>query len=551
VAHRPRSGRASKTAHRLTCFFQPIVDMAEATILGYEALGRLRGREGEGYAPVRDWAAAAGLALPDVEGYLLRLALMRGRQRPPGTLLFVNLDRRLAEVAADWVARDGWNLDGIVLEVAETEGDGSAWEALIPRLRAAGAVIALDDYGAGVEDLIRLVRLRPDYVKLAGAVARRVGADPYADRVVESLVHQARFSGFRLVVEQIEDVAVLPRLVQLGVRYVQGFAVGRPARGFARTVSALRSPTPGRPVPRQPEVPLVEAVGLTADDLCRVRAAQELVGRAVEDATDDLPGWVASTPASATITRFSDYPTHLRQVRAHLRRLLRGHVDRTDAEAAAQSAVRHLGLDVGLAWYVLAHLRVATRLRNSLEQAGRSDLAGAVDKLLAMDLASFVDHYVAELQHDEVTGLLGRRAFVARTAEYLRQGSPADGPWVLVLLSVESLEALGRAEGHSAVDDLLRHVGRVLAPFARPDRLVGRVGPNLFALVLPDRDVSLLDQLVRGLGSLLAPAYPAVRIRWGVSRAGKDGRTFEALFRSADADLTDGSWSSTDGAAHR
>ncbi|MCL8208290.1 MAG: EAL domain-containing protein [Actinomycetia bacterium] len=536
----PSPGKPWKIPSRmrvLTCVFQPIVNLADGTVVGYEALGRLQGKEQDGYAPVQAWAAENGVPMVRVRRHLLLLALDRGRLRPPGTQLFVNLDRSLAEEMVAWTARGVLTLDGVVLEVAETEADDAVWSDLVARLRAAGATIALDDYGAGVDDLTRLVHLRPEYVKLAGAVSRHLGSDPYADRIVESLAHQAQFSGFKLIVEQVEDPQVLARLPQLGVRYAQGFCLGRPDRGFAESVTLPRTGS-GRPTVMYPHVPMAGALHLGLDDLSLLREAQDLVASAVDEAIEDLPQWVASTPAGATITRFSDFDTHIRQVRSHLRRLLQGHLDATAIEAAAQSASRHIGLDVELGWYVVAHLRLAARIREILTRAGRPDLAGPVSKLAVLDLATFADAYAVQLNRDEITGLLGRRAFFARATEHLRQAAVTAGTWAFVLISIEGLEAFAAARGYRAVDEALRHAGRLFASLVRPDRLVGRVGGSLFAILLPYREVSLMDELVAHLQTVLAAGHPRLRIRWGMSTTERDGRTVDDLFAGADADLT-------------
>src|SRR5687768_3513749 len=99
----------------LTLVFQPVVDLAGATVAGYEALARFPGTAGPDV-----WFAAAedaGLAA-DVDALLVHKALARLPLMPAGTFLLVRLR---ASVLGSRPVQEAFatrpRLDGLVLEV--------------------------------------------------------------------------------------------------------------------------------------------------------------------------------------------------------------------------------------------------------------------------------------------------------------------------------------------------------------------------------------------------------------------------------------------------
>ena len=67
-----------------------------------------------------------------------------------------------------------------------------------------------------------------DYLKIDGSFMRDLGRDSVNQAMVSAVVGMARTLNFRLVAEQIEDVAVLEAARAMGIDFVQGHAIGRP-----------------------------------------------------------------------------------------------------------------------------------------------------------------------------------------------------------------------------------------------------------------------------------------------------------------------------------
>jgi EAL domain-containing protein (putative c-di-GMP-specific phosphodiesterase class I) len=222
--------------------FQPIVDISRGVVCGYEGLSRIHG-PGSAAGP-QEWFAAAAL-----HGYAGRLeaaavsALLGQRdQLPPNCFLSINLspDSVLAtEVAAALSAHA--DLSGLVVEITE-QSPVEDYEALtdaLGKLRARGAMIAVDDTGSGYASLSHLLALRPHFVKLDRALVAGLDRDPHRAAAVAAIGAFASELDAWLVAEGVEHEAELERLIELGVPLVQGFLLGRPDPAMGQLSSAV------------------------------------------------------------------------------------------------------------------------------------------------------------------------------------------------------------------------------------------------------------------------------------------------------------------------
>ena len=117
----------------------------------------------------------------------------------------------------------------LVVEVTERvwpERSGPAEDAL-SSLRDRGALLAVDDVGAGFAGLTQISRLRPEMVKLDQALVADLGTDPAAELVVDALGRLCGQLDAWVVAEGIERPDQLSVLVRLGVPLGQGFLLGR------------------------------------------------------------------------------------------------------------------------------------------------------------------------------------------------------------------------------------------------------------------------------------------------------------------------------------
>jgi EAL domain-containing protein (putative c-di-GMP-specific phosphodiesterase class I) len=117
----------------------------------------------------------------------------------------------------------------------------------IDRVRGYGAKLALDDFGAGYTSFSYLKELPADALKIDGSFIKGVNAHPANLAIVEAIVELGRNFGMQTIAEWAEDRATVESLAQIGVDYVQGYAIARPQEaekliGAASAASFITDP---------------------------------------------------------------------------------------------------------------------------------------------------------------------------------------------------------------------------------------------------------------------------------------------------------------------
>ena len=223
----------------VTLVFQPIVDLAGATVAGYEALARFPGSAG----PDVWFAAAAEAAVAaELEALAIHKALAVVPDLPANTFLTVNVSPHLlgsAPVHEALATRPG--LRRVVVELTEHTPvhDLAALRRQCDDLRRRGALIALDDAGSGYSGLQQLAALRPQVVKLDRALVSDADADPVRVALAEMLGEFAGRIDAWLLAEGLETAAELAAFARLGVPLGQGWLLGRPAPTFLPLAPAV------------------------------------------------------------------------------------------------------------------------------------------------------------------------------------------------------------------------------------------------------------------------------------------------------------------------
>jgi diguanylate cyclase (GGDEF)-like protein len=229
--------------------FQPIVRLTDLSTIGYEGLARFPTPPGlVALPPDVTLAAAAGAGLRDDLEVACWSAIASAGVPPHGRLLWVNLSPEalghpgLLEVAGRLPER-------LVIEL--TEQDTVLNNALLrERLRpwiARGALVAVDDAGAGFTSLEYVSEIRPDFLKLSRSMVAGIDGDATREAVLRATVAFAREVGARIVAEGVERVEELEVLRAMEIDYGQGWLFGRPSEAWpADAVQAPAAPRPGK-----------------------------------------------------------------------------------------------------------------------------------------------------------------------------------------------------------------------------------------------------------------------------------------------------------------
>jgi EAL domain-containing protein (putative c-di-GMP-specific phosphodiesterase class I) len=87
--------------------------------------------------------------------------------------------------------------------------------------------VALDDFGAGYTSFSYLKEFTADLLKIDGSFIVNMNKHPANIAIVEAIVNLAKNLGMKVIAEWAEDNATVQTLTEIGVDYVQGFAVAR------------------------------------------------------------------------------------------------------------------------------------------------------------------------------------------------------------------------------------------------------------------------------------------------------------------------------------
>ena len=226
---------------RLGAQFQPIVDLRDGRVLGYEALirgpkGKLLRRFGQMFQVANKASLVAWFDLACQEQCFARAAANGLRK-----LLFINMDAAglaflgLHERSLAARAREaGLEPSQIVIEITERQAveDFPKLVQYIAGLREEGFKIAIDDAGAGYNSLYTIAELRPDFVKIDRALVRNLEARGERRALLAAMAQYARRIGTVVLAEGAETREELATLIDLGIAYGQGYLMGKPADDF-------------------------------------------------------------------------------------------------------------------------------------------------------------------------------------------------------------------------------------------------------------------------------------------------------------------------------
>jgi diguanylate cyclase (GGDEF)-like protein len=224
-------------ADSVDTYFQPIVDLASETVVGFEALARWNDPELGFVSP------AVFIPLAEERGFidalsesLLRKAAEAALGWPRDLFLSFNLssaqltDTSTTRTILSILGRIGFDPHRLELEITETAMMTSAETAhkIITSLRAAGIGISLDDFGAGQSSLGRLREFSFDKVKIDRAFVSCIATDKASEHIVRAIVAMCAGLELNVVAEGIENATEAEILKSLGCGMGQGYFYGRP-----------------------------------------------------------------------------------------------------------------------------------------------------------------------------------------------------------------------------------------------------------------------------------------------------------------------------------
>jgi len=229
--------RRDVAAGQIDIHLQPIVQLDDGRVLGFEALARWCHPDLGTIAPVEFIALAEQSRIIDRLGevVLRRACEFIAQQGKAGQYVSVNVSSRQLEEEGfvaqvlRVLAETGASPCQLALELTESALGTPAAAAMLQRLRDTGIVLFIDDFGVGYSNLMRLQSLPFDVIKIDRGFVNALEDDGAGVAMIRAMVVLASELGLGVIAEGIEHERQARMLRDLGVSRGQGYFYGRPA----------------------------------------------------------------------------------------------------------------------------------------------------------------------------------------------------------------------------------------------------------------------------------------------------------------------------------
>jgi diguanylate cyclase (GGDEF)-like protein len=229
--------RNAVSAGEFEVFYQPIVNLAENKISGFEALLRwnhpTRGRVVPNeFIPL---AEETGL-ICGIGEWVIRQACAEARKWPSDLRVAVNVspvqfrNKTLVASVVSALATSGLRPDLLELEITETVlmTNNEATLAALHQLRGLGVRISMDDFGTGYSSLSYLRSFPFDKIKIDQSFVRDLIERPDAIAIIRAVTGLGNSFGMTTTAEGVETQEQLDQMRAEGCSEVQGYFYSKP-----------------------------------------------------------------------------------------------------------------------------------------------------------------------------------------------------------------------------------------------------------------------------------------------------------------------------------
>jgi diguanylate cyclase (GGDEF)-like protein len=227
----------------LSMNYQPLIDLRNGGLLGFEAL--LRWKHGEfGNIPPNKFipiAEESGLIIPITKWILVQTcrqlaAWQKISSEYANLIVSVNISGKhlsndeLIEDVEHALSITRISPSSLKLEITESAAMDNPEHTIgmLNRLKRIGIQLSIDDFGTGYSSLSYLHRLPFDTLKIDRSFVYSVGEKGEGSEILQTIISLAKSLRKKLIAEGIETEAQLGLLQRLGCDYGQGYLLAKP-----------------------------------------------------------------------------------------------------------------------------------------------------------------------------------------------------------------------------------------------------------------------------------------------------------------------------------
>lgn len=221
-------------------FFQPIIDIETWTRIGYEGLLRT-----SHYVNPEETfnLAKTEKQLYELDSRSIHKAALTyhsaGFSKKDG-YLFLNVfpstltNKNFLPFIKKIITENNYFSQEIIFEISKMEEitDYSRLIKTIDKLKSGGIKFAIDDVGKGNSNLKSVIELDPDFIKLDKYFSYNLYKEPKKQEIIKSILSYTNTHHINLVLEGLETEMDLAIAKSIGVKFGQGYVLGRPKSFF-------------------------------------------------------------------------------------------------------------------------------------------------------------------------------------------------------------------------------------------------------------------------------------------------------------------------------
>ena len=177
--------------------------------------------------------------MPKIDRWVINRALRHlSTHKPlPNTIYSINLsgssinDDCFVEFLTEQLQQHPVSPKILCFEITETMAISNLKKAaeFILELKKLGCHFALDDFGSGMSSFTYLKHLPVDYLKIDGNFVKEAPNDTIICAMLEAINQVGHVMGLKTIAEYVENQAILDKVRELGIDFVQGYQINQPS----------------------------------------------------------------------------------------------------------------------------------------------------------------------------------------------------------------------------------------------------------------------------------------------------------------------------------
>lgn len=209
-------------------------------------------------------------------------------------------------------------------------------------------------------------------------------------------------------------------------------------------------------------------------------------------------------------------------------------------------------ISVGVIDFTPDNLELALSLRLGLALLSLGPLAVVCTQVARSEL---LDRLNRAANHDSLTDVLARGAFMGQAQRVLERLQQERRPSAVLMLDLDHFKRVNDQHGHAAGDALLRAFAKTVGRVLRPNDLLGRIGGEEFAVLLPGVRAAAAEQIATRICTavraqrLVLPQGTVLQVTVSIGLACSDGKLqpLDSQLQRADAALYEAKAAGRDG----